>query len=135
MTFLEDTTYEEPHPEARRSLEEIEHLEGIEEQLPSNQNKEYLETPHKQKAGKIHKRIRKLKKENKLLKRKVKKVEALKLKFGKLREIIKELRKQLEKADKAHERKKNKSSRVQGRNPLPKRTVTTNSMGTQTDLE
>jgi hypothetical protein len=65
-----------------------------------------------------------------LLKIKVKKVEALKLKVGKLKEIIKELRKQLEQADKSHKRKKNKRSRVQGRNPLPKRTVTTNSMGT-----
>jgi hypothetical protein len=64
-----------------------------------------------------------------LLKRKVKKVEALKLKVGKLRGIIKEVKKHIEQADKAHQRKKNKRSRVQGRNPLPKRTVTTNSMG------
>jgi DNA-binding transcriptional regulator GbsR (MarR family) len=68
-------------------------LEGIEEQLPVDQNKEDLETPHKQKVGKIHKRTRQLKKENKLLKRKVEKVEALKLKVGKLRRFIKELRK------------------------------------------
>ena len=47
MSFPEDTAYEEPHPEARIPLEQIEHLEGREEQLPSDQNKEYLETPHK----------------------------------------------------------------------------------------
>jgi hypothetical protein len=82
-----------------------------------------------------HNRIRKMKKENKLLKIKDKKVEALRLKVGKLREIIKELRKQLEQADKAHQRNKNKRPRMQGRNPLPKREVTTNSVGIQTDPE
>jgi len=70
-----------------------------------------------------------------LLKRKAKKVEALKLKVGKLKEIIKELTKQLEQEDNVHQRKKNKRSRVQGRNPLPTRAVTTNSVGTQTDPE
>jgi hypothetical protein len=128
-------TQEEPHPEVRIPLEQTEHLEGTEEQPPADQNEEDLETPHKQKSGKIHRRIRKLKKENKLLKRRAKKVEVLKKKVGKLREIIKELRKQLEQADKAHKRKKNKRPRVQGRNPLPKRAVTTNSVGTQTDPE
>jgi hypothetical protein len=64
-------------------------LEGTEEQLPSYHNEEYFETPHKQKAGKSHKKIRKMKKENKLLKRKAKQVEALKMKVGKLKEIIK----------------------------------------------
>jgi hypothetical protein len=28
MSFPEDTTYEEPHPEARSPLEQTEHLEG-----------------------------------------------------------------------------------------------------------
>ena len=89
MPFPEDTSYEEPHPEARSPLEQKKNLEGTKEKLPANQNMEDLETPHKQKEGKIHKRIRKLKKENKLLMRKAKKVEALKQKVGKLREIIK----------------------------------------------
>jgi hypothetical protein len=135
MSFPEATTQEEPHPEARNPLEQTEYLEGIEEQPSADQNEEDLETPHKQKAGKNHKRIRKLKKENKLLKRKAKKVEALKQKVGRLREIIKELRKQLEQVDKAHKRNKSKRPRVQGRNPLPKRIVTTNSVGTQTNPE
>ena len=102
MSFPQDTTYEESHPEARSPLEQTQHLEGTKEQLPADQNKEYLETPHKQKSDKRYKRIRKLKKENKMLKRKVKKVEALKIKVGKLKGIIKELRMQLEQADKAH---------------------------------
>ena len=135
MSFPKDTAHEETHLEARSPLEQIGHSEGIEKKLPIDQNEEYLDTPHKQKVGKIRKRIRKLKKENKLLKRKVKKVEALKLKVGKLRKIIKELRKQLEKEDKAHRRKKDKRARVQGRNPLPKEAVTTNFVGIQTNLE
>jgi hypothetical protein len=45
------------------------------------------------------------------------------------------LRKQIEQADKAHRRKKNKRARMQGRNPLPKEAVTTNSVGIQTDPE
>jgi hypothetical protein len=28
MSFLEDTTHEEPHPKARSPLEQTEHLEG-----------------------------------------------------------------------------------------------------------
>jgi flagellin-specific chaperone FliS len=48
------------------------------------------------------------------LKKKAKKVEVLKQKVGKLKEIIKELRKQLEQEDKAHRRKKNKRARMQG---------------------
>jgi hypothetical protein len=63
------------------------------------------------------------------LKKKAKKVEVLKQKVGKLKEIIKELRKQLEQADKAHRRKKNKRARMQGRNPLPKEAFSTNSVG------
>ena len=69
------------------------------------------------------------------MKKKAKKVEVLKQKVGKLKEIIKELRKKLEQADKAHRRNKNKRARVQGRNPLPKEEVTTNSVGTQTNPE
>jgi hypothetical protein len=117
MSFSKDTTYEEPHFDAIIPLEQIEHLEGTEEQLPADQNEEDLETPHKQKAGKSHKRIRKLKKENKLLKIKVKNVEALKLKVGKLRGIIKELRKKLEQEDKAHQRKKEKKVQSAGKKP------------------
>jgi hypothetical protein len=65
------------------------------------------------------------------LKKKAKKVEVLKQKVSKLKEIIKELRKQLEQEDKAHRRKKNKRARVKGRNPLPKEAVSTNSIGIQ----
>jgi hypothetical protein len=113
-------------------------LEGIEDHpsTPQNEetpkNEETLDTSHKQKSAK---KIRKLKKENKLLKKKAKKDEVLKQKVGKLKEIIKELRKQLEQADKAHRRKKNKMSIMQGRNPLPKEAVSTNSVGIQTNPE
>jgi hypothetical protein len=69
-----------------------------------------------------------------LLRKRVKKIKVLKQKVGKLKEIIKELRKQLEQADKAYERKKSKRPRTQGRNPLPRRTVHTSSVGTQTEL-
>jgi predicted nucleic acid-binding Zn-ribbon protein len=47
-----------------------------------------------------------------MLKKKAKKVEVLKQNVVKLKEIIKELRKQLEQVDKAHRRKKNKKARV-----------------------
>jgi Ni,Fe-hydrogenase III large subunit len=69
------------------------------------------------------------------LKKKAKKVEVLKQKVVKLKEIIKELRKQLEQVDKAHKRKKNKKARVQGKNPLPKEAVSTNYVGIQTGPE
>ena len=36
--------------------------------------------------------------------------------------------------DKAHEKNKSKRPRVQGRNPLPRRKIHTNSIGTQTKL-
>jgi hypothetical protein len=52
---------------------------------------------------------------------------------GKLKEIIKELRKQLELEDKIHKRKKNKKGRMQGRNPLPKKASSTTSVGIHTD--
>jgi hypothetical protein len=71
-------------------------LEGIEEQPSVGQNEEDLETSHKHKSTKIHRKIRKLKKENNFLKKKAKKDEVLKQKVVKLKEIIKELRKQLE---------------------------------------
>jgi septal ring factor EnvC (AmiA/AmiB activator) len=74
-----------------------------------------------------------LKQENKILRKRVKKIKVLKQKVGRLKEIIRQLRKQLEQADKAHEKKKSKRPRVQGRNPLPRRTVHTNSVGTQTN--
>jgi predicted RNase H-like nuclease (RuvC/YqgF family) len=67
------------------------------------------------------------------LKKKAKKVEVLKQKVVKLKEIIKELRKQLEQIDKSHKRKKNKRAKVQGKNPLPKEVVSTNSIGIQTN--
>jgi hypothetical protein len=69
------------------------------------------------------------------LKKKAKKDEVLKKKVVTLKEIIKELRKQLEQEDKAHRRKKNKRARVQGRNPLPKEAVSTNYVGIQTNPE
>jgi hypothetical protein len=110
-------------------------LEGTEEQPFAVQNEEGLETSHKQKSAKSLKKIRKLKKENKLLKKKAKKAEVLKQKVVKLKEIIKELRKQLEQENKDHRRKKNKRARVQGRNPLPKEAVSTNFVGIQIDPE
>jgi hypothetical protein len=45
------------------------------------------------------------------------------------------LRKQLEQTDKAHKRNNKKRARVQGRNPLPKEAVSTNSLRIQTDTE
>ena len=70
-----------------------------------------------------------------MLRKKAKKAEVLKQKVGKLKEIIKEFRNQLEQADKAHRRKKNKRVRVQGRNPLPREAISTNSVGIRTDPE
>jgi hypothetical protein len=69
------------------------------------------------------------------LKKKVKKAEVLKQKVVKIKEIIKELRKQLEHIDKSHKRKKNKRAKVQGRNPLAKEAINTNSVGIQIDHE
>jgi hypothetical protein len=101
MSFPEDTTQEETHFEIRSPLGKTEHLEETEEQPSTSQNEEDLETSHIHKLAKSHKKIRKLKKENTLLKKKAKKAEVLKQKVGKLKEIIKELRKQLEKVYKA----------------------------------
>jgi hypothetical protein len=66
------------------------------------------------------------------LRKRVKKIKVLKQKNGRMKETIIQLRKQLEQADKAHEKKKSKRARVHRRNPLPRRTVHTNSIGTQT---
>jgi hypothetical protein len=131
MSFPEDTTQEEPHTEVNSPTVQEEETK---EQLLTDQGKENPDSSQKQKSGKSHSRIRRLKQENKLLKRRVKRIKVLKKKVGKLKEIIKELRKQLEQADKAHERKKTKRHRAQGRNPLPRRAVQTSSVGTQTEL-
>jgi len=64
------------------------------------------------------------------LKRRVKRIKVLKQKVGRLKEIIKELRRKLEQADKAYEINKMKWPRTQGRNLLPRRTVNTSSIGT-----
>jgi hypothetical protein len=112
MSSLENKAQEESHFEMRSPIGQIKHLEGTEEQPSTGQNEEGLETSHKQKSAKSHKKIRKLKKENKLLKKNAKKDEVLKRKVGELKEIIKELRKQLEKKDKAHRRKKDKRAIV-----------------------
>ena len=129
MSFPKDRAQEEPHFETRIPLGQTEQLEETEEQPSANQNEEGLETSHKQKSSKSHKKIRKLKKENKLLKKKAKKAEVLKQNVVKLKEIIKELRKQLEQTDKAHRRKKNKRVRVQEINTFPKEAVSTNYVG------
>ena len=121
MSFPYNTAQEEFLFEIGDPLGQPEHLEGIEGQPFAGQNEEDLEIPHKQKSAKSQRQITKLKKENKLLKKKAKRVVILKQKVGKLKEIIKELRKQLELADKIHRRKKNKRGRMQGRNPLPKK--------------
>jgi predicted nuclease with TOPRIM domain len=89
--------------------------------------------PHRQKSAKSQKQIRKLKKENKVLKKKAKRAVRLKKKVENLKEIIKELRKQLELEDKIHKRKKNKRGRMQGINPLPKKAASTTYVGIQTD--
>jgi predicted nuclease with TOPRIM domain len=135
MPFPEDEEQEEPHNEVNIPIEQAEHIEEEKEQLLTDQDEGYPDISQKQKiVGKGHYRIKKLKQENKLLRRRVKRIKVLKKKVGKLKEIIKELRKQLELADKAYERKKTKRPRTQGRNPLPRRTVHTSSIGTQTEF-
>jgi predicted nucleic acid-binding Zn-ribbon protein len=66
------------------------------------------------------------------LRKRVKKIKVLKQKVGRLKETIRQLRKQLEQVDKAHKKNKSKRARLQGRNPLLGRTVHTNYVGTQT---
>jgi hypothetical protein len=51
-----------------------------------------------------------------------------------LKETIRQLRKQMEQVDKAHENKKSKRARVQGRTPLPIRKTHTNYVGTKSKL-
>ena len=64
---------EETHFEIRSPLGKTEHLEETEEEPSTSQNEEDLETSHIHKLAKSHKKIRKLKKENTLLKKKAKK--------------------------------------------------------------
>jgi hypothetical protein len=78
MSFPDDTTQEEFLFEIGDPLGQLEHLEGIDGQPSTGQNEEDLEIPHKQKSAKSHKQIRKLKKENKLLKKKAERAEVLK---------------------------------------------------------
>jgi len=68
------------------------------------------------------------------LRKRVKKIKVLKQKLCRLKETIRQLRKRLEQTDKAHEKMKSKRPRIQGRNPLPRRTIHTNYVGTQTKL-
>jgi hypothetical protein len=136
MPSPEGTEQPEPQFDENNPLEQPEHPEDTGNQLPVDQGGEDLEIPHRQKetTGKGNNKIRKLEHENKTLRKRVKKIKVLKQKVGRLKETIRQLRKQLEQADKAHEKKKSKRARVQGRNPLPRRTVHTNSVGTQTKL-
>jgi hypothetical protein len=135
IPFPEDTTQPKPHIEVDNPVEQTEHTKETREQSLADQGEETFDTPPKQKTtGKGHNKIRKLKKENRILRKRVKKIKVLKQKVGRLKEIIKELRKQLEQADKAYERKKYKRPRTQGRNPLLRRTIHTSSVGTQTKL-
>ena len=62
MSFPEDRAQKEPHFETRSPLGQTKHLEGTKEQPSAGQNEEDLETSHKQKSAKSHKKIRKLKK-------------------------------------------------------------------------
>ena len=128
MSFPDDTSQEEPHTEVNTLVGKVE------EPLLIDQREENPDSSQKQRSCKSHNKIRKLKCENKLLKRRVKNIKVLKKKVGKLKEIIKELRKQLEKSDKIHERTKTKRHRAQGRNPLLRREVQTSYLGTQIEL-
>jgi hypothetical protein len=78
MSFLDDTMQEEFIFEERNPLEKTEHLEETEGQPSAGRNEEDLEIPHRHKSAKSQKQIRKLKKENKLLKKKSKRVVILK---------------------------------------------------------
>ena len=68
------------------------------------------------------------------MRKRVKKIKVLKKKYGILKETIRQLRKKLEQAYKAHKKKKFKRTTVQRRNPLPRRIVHTNFVGTQIEL-
>jgi hypothetical protein len=129
MSFPDHTAQEEFLFETGDPLGQPEHLEETEGQPSAGRNEEDLEIPDKHKSAKSQKKIRKLKKENKLLKKKAKRAVILKQKVGNLKEIIKELMKQLELANKIHRIKKNKRGRMQGRNPLLKKVASTTSVG------
>jgi hypothetical protein len=136
MPSPEGTEQPKPHIEVNNPLEQLEHPEDTGKKLPFDQGGEDLEIPHRQEEtiGKGNNRIRKLKHENKILRKRVKKIKVLKQKVDRLKETIRKLREQLEQADKAHKKKKSKRASVQGRNPLPRRTIHTNSIGTQKKL-
>ena len=81
MSLPDDTTQEEPHTEVNT-------LVGlVEEPLLIDQGEENPDSSQKQKSGKSHNRIRKLKWENKLLKRRVNNIKLLKHKVDKLRKV------------------------------------------------
>jgi hypothetical protein len=124
----------EPQFDENSPLEKQEHPEDTGNELPIDQGGEDLEIPlgHKETTEKGNNRIRKLEHENKTLRKRVKKIKVLKQKVGRLKEKIRQLKKQLEQSDKAHKKKKSKRVRVQGRNPLPRREIHTNSVETQT---
>jgi hypothetical protein len=120
--------------EVNNPLEQLEHPEDIENQLPIDQGGEDLEIPLRQKeaVGKGNNRIRKLEHEKKTLRKRVEKIKLLKQKVGRLKETNRQLKKQMEQDDKAHKKKKSKRAIVQGINPLPRRAIHTNSVETQT---
>jgi predicted transcriptional regulator len=121
--LLRETEQPEPQFDENNPLEKPEHPEDTGNQLPIDQGGEDLEIPLRQKetTEKGNNRIRKLEHENKTLRKRVKKIKVLKQKVGRLKETIRQLKKQLEQADKSHKKKKSKRARVQGRNPLPRR--------------
>jgi hypothetical protein len=81
MPFPEETEQTEPHTEVNNPVEQAEHIEETEEQLLTDQGEEDPDVPQKQKTiGKGHSRIKKLKQENKLLRRRVKRIKVLKQK-------------------------------------------------------
>jgi hypothetical protein len=66
MSLPEDIEQLEPHTEVNNPIEQIGHIEEIVEQSLIDQDRENLETPHKQKTtGKGYNKIKKLKKEKK----------------------------------------------------------------------
>jgi len=110
----EGTKHPEPHIEVNNPLEQLEHLEDTGKKLPFDQGGEDLEIPHRQEEtiGKGNNKIRKLKHENTILRKRVKKIKVLKQKVGRLKETIRQLREQLEQAEKSHKKKKSKRDRI-----------------------
>jgi hypothetical protein len=90
---------EQPEPQFDENdpLEKPEHPKYIGKQLPVDQGGEDLEIPHRheEKVGKGNNKTRKLKHENKILRKRVKKIKVLKQKVGRLKETIRQLRKQV----------------------------------------